>query len=293
MENIDQVQPTLIKWFHITTTVNSCFLPIMDTKDSPEAAQGNGSLVQDLDEAPPTQARPSVAKRPLETGEGDNVDDEGGNGAKRTKLDQESESEAPAGPDGEIDEKDNDSKPQSSVDSKPKPVATSADESQMNGSEAATLPNAFESEESLAHQRSIMENGGRWRTHQMAEDYVGAVAKLMYPGTKFGPYGYNHNMREFPLEYISVLAFIKSPLRRPTVIEKWSPYEVALFEGAMLHYGKEFHLVSREIKTKTTQEVIDFYYVWKKTAHYKKWKEQFITDEELDFRLEQASAAKR
>ncbi|CAJ1966948.1 unnamed protein product [Cylindrotheca closterium] len=266
----------------------------MDAENIPEAALGNGSLDHGLNEASPAEARPSVAKRSLETDCSDNVDDEEGNGAKRTKLDLESVSEVPAAPGGEVDETDNGSKPHSSMDdSKPKPVVASADDSQMNGSKAASCPNAFESEESLAHQRSIMENGGRWRTHQMAEDYVGAVAKLMYPGTKFGPYGYNHNMREYPLEYISVLAFIKSPLRRPAVIEKWSPYEVALFEGAMLHYGKEFHLISQEIKTKTTQEVIDFYYVWKKTAHYKKWKEQFITDEDLEYRLEQASTAKR
>ncbi|KAL3943830.1 MAG: hypothetical protein SGBAC_002081 [Bacillariaceae sp.] len=265
----------------------------MDTEDSPEAALGNGSLNEELKGVSQRQPQPSVPKRPLETDDCENVLEDGENGAKRKKLDHESELEAPADPDGEVDEKDSDSKPQLSINSEPKPVATSADDSQMNGSEAAALPSAFESEESLAQQRSIMENGGRWRTHQMAEDYVGAVAKLMYPGTKFGPYGYNHSMREFPLEYISALAFIKSPLRRPTVIEKWSPYEVALFEGAMLHHGKEFHLVSREIKTKTTQEVIDFYYVWKKTAHYKKWKEQYITNDELDFRLEQASATKR
>lgn len=262
----------------------------MENEGSPETQQEKRILVEELSEASPNHSRPAVEKRPLEADDNDNADDATGN-AKRTKLDHKSESVVPA--DGEVDQMEAGSKPQSSIDSKPKPASASTDESQMNGSQAAARPNAFESEESLTQQRSIMENGGRWKTHQMAEDYVGAVAKLMYPGTKFGPYGYNHNMREYPLEYISVLAFIKSPLRRPSVIEKWSPYEVALFEGAMLHYGKEFHLVSREIKTKTTKEVIDFYYVWKKTAHYKKWKDHYINDDELEFKLEQASAAKR
>jgi hypothetical protein len=125
-------------------------------------------------------------------------------------------------------------------------------------------------------------SGKRWRTHQMAEDYIDSVAKLMYPATKFRPYGYDTDIREYPLEHISVLNFIKSPLRRPTIIERWSPYEITCFEGAMMHYGKEFHLVSRAIESKSTKEVIDFYYVWKKTAHYKRWKERYMTDLELE-----------
>jgi len=121
----------------------------------------------------------------------------------------------------------------------------------------------------------------RWRVHQMAEDYTNLVGSMMYPATEFEPYGYNPEERQYPLEKISLLGFITSPFRRPTIIEKWSPYEIALFEGSMLHYGKDFHTISRQIRTKTTQEVIDFYYIWKKTAHYKKWKQQYVPDEEL------------
>jgi len=121
----------------------------------------------------------------------------------------------------------------------------------------------------------------------MTEDYVGLVGRMMYPSTKLRRYGYDYSKREYPLEGISVLGFMKSPLRRPTVIERWSPYEIAMFEGAMIHHGKEFHLVSREIGTKSTKEVIDFYYTWKKTAHYKKWKENFVHDGEL-YELEAA-----
>jgi len=119
------------------------------------------------------------------------------------------------------------------------------------------------------------------KVHQMAEDYTSLVGSMMYPATQFQPYGYNPKERQYPIEKISLLGFIKSPLRRPTVIEKWSPYEIAVFEGSMLHYGKEFLSVSRQIGTKTTQEVIDFYYVWKKTAHYKKWKQQYISEDDL------------
>lgn len=128
---------------------------------------------------------------------------------------------------------------------------------------------------------------GNQKVHQMAEDYTNLVGSMMYPATQFQAYGYSPEERQYPMEKISLLGFIKSPLRRPTIIEKWSPYEIAIFEGSMLHYGKEFRSVSRQIGTKTTQEVIDFYYVWKKTGHYKKWKQQFISDEDLieDFHI--------
>jgi hypothetical protein len=115
----------------------------------------------------------------------------------------------------------------------------------------------------------------------MAEDYVDFVGKMMYPGTQLRPYGFDSGKREYPIEGISVLGYLKSPLRRPTIIEKWSPCEIALFEAALLHHGKEFHTVSKEIRTKSTKEVVDFYYIWKKTAHYKKWKEQFVLDMDL------------
>jgi hypothetical protein len=33
------------------------------------------------------------------------------------------------------------------------------------------------------------------------------------------------------------------------------------------------------VKTKTVQEVVEFYYDWKKTSHYKEWKKAFAPDE--------------
>ena len=117
--------------------------------------------------------------------------------------------------------------------------------------------------------------------HQMAEDYVQLTANMMYPATRLRPYGHDPSRREYPIEDVSTLGYLRSPIRRGTIIEKWSPYEIALFEAALLHHGKEFHLVSEIVETKTTKEVIDFYYIWKKTSHYKKWKDQFVPNSEL------------
>ncbi len=54
--------------------------------------------------------------------------------------------------------------------------------------------------------------------------------------------------------------------------ELWSPYEIAIFEAAVCIHGKQFHILQKLIKTKTTKEVIDFYYIWKKSSHYLIWK---------------------
>ena len=142
--------------------------------------------------------------------------------------------------------------------------------------------------------------------HQMAEDYVDLVSSMMlFPTTHLGPYGYSDNHHQgngdsgappsstmarqqqqqrpksYPLELISSLGFLKSPLRRPTIIEKWSPYEVSLFEAGIGHYGKDFHQIHKVIQSKSTKEVIDFYYIWKKTSHYKMWKKEYVAPGEI------------
>ena len=43
----------------------------------------------------------------------------------------------------------------------------------------------------------------------------------------------------------------------------------------MCVYGKEFHQISAVIGTKTTAEVIEFYYSWKFSSHYYSWKTHY------------------
>lgn len=119
----------------------------------------------------------------------------------------------------------------------------------------------------------------RWRPHRQAEDYINLVGDIMYPSTTFSPFGDNSSKKEIPLARITTLGYLLSPLRRPTTImERWSPYEVSVFEASIMLYGKKFDVIQKYVKSKTTKEVIEFYYCWKKTGHYKQWKTAFVPD---------------
>jgi len=74
-----------------------------------------------------------------------------------------------------------------------------------------------------------------------------------------------------------LLGAVISPVRRPLAFETWSPREIVTFEGALAVHGKCFHTVQQFIKTKTTKEVIEFYYIWKMSSHYKAWKQNFVS----------------
>eukprot|EP00804_Cyclotella_cryptica_P019641 CCRYP_013982-RA/>CCRYP_013982-RA protein AED:0.02 eAED:0.02 QI:315/1/1/1/0.5/0.33/3/177/565 len=115
----------------------------------------------------------------------------------------------------------------------------------------------------------------RWRAHQMAEDYVSLASSITLPPTYLGPFGYSPTTGQYPIEQVTALGYLTSPLRRPTVIEKWSPYEIVTFEAAITLHGKLFHKIQKWVKSKSTKEIVEFYYIWKKTSHYQRWKNQY------------------
>lgn len=129
--------------------------------------------------------------------------------------------------------------------------------------------------------RKREEHGERpqhWKTSRMVEDYVNIVSDLMVPTVSFGRYGSAPEKGEFRVERPTLLGAMLSPVRRPLVIETWSPREIATFEGALALHGKCFHTVQRFVKTKTTKEIIEFYYIWKMSSHYTEWKQNFVPD---------------
>mmetsp|Transcript_26663 Transcript_26663/g.39293 ORF Transcript_26663/g.39293 Transcript_26663/m.39293 type:complete len:280 (+) Transcript_26663:120-959(+) len=118
----------------------------------------------------------------------------------------------------------------------------------------------------------------RWRAHQMADDYITLAGNIMYPSTYLGPYAYTHTHGQYPIERLTTLGLLTNPCRRPSPIEKWSPYEIAMFEASLSLYGKVFHKVQKIVRSKTTKEIIEFYYIWKKSSHYRRWKGQYEVD---------------
>lgn len=46
----------------------------------------------------------------------------------------------------------------------------------------------------------------------------------------------------------------------------------------MTLFGKKFHKIQKCVQTKSVKEIIEFYYFWKKTSHYKQWKKSFKPD---------------
>ncbi|XP_023803057.1 zinc finger protein 541-like isoform X1 [Cyanistes caeruleus] len=46
--------------------------------------------------------------------------------------------------------------------------------------------------------------------------------------------------------------------------DKWTPEEKESFEKAFHTYGKDFHLIQKQIQSKTVAQCVDYYYTWKK-----------------------------
>lgn len=111
------------------------------------------------------------------------------------------------------------------------------------------------------------------------ELYVNLAAEMMNPKVVQTGYGFSPDQGKFPFERLNTLGLILCPLRKPSVMEKWSPYEIAVFEGSIALYGKNFHAIQKYVESKTVKDVIEFYYEWKKTSHYKEWKKQYQPDE--------------
>jgi len=68
------------------------------------------------------------------------------------------------------------------------------------------------------------------------------------------------------------LDLIKSPIRKPSILDNWTMREIVLFESGFIYQGKNFYQIAKLIGSKSTKEVIEFYYHWKHSAHYQMFK---------------------
>jgi len=100
-----------------------------------------------------------------------------------------------------------------------------------------------------------------------------AVANLYYHPKDVTPDGANVFVSsEYDSSFYPTLDLLQSPLRKPSVLDSWCPRDIALFEAGICAAGKDFHQIQKWIPGKTTAQVVDFYYTWKKSAHYHMWK---------------------
>ena len=57
-----------------------------------------------------------------------------------------------------------------------------------------------------------------------------------------------------------------------TLSQSWNLHDIALFEASFALYGKDFEAIQRVVSSKTTHEIIHFFYLWKMTSHYREYK---------------------
>lgn len=116
------------------------------------------------------------------------------------------------------------------------------------------------------------------------QDYLDA-ARMMY--SPHPPYSSNHKrlkLSEFGLQRVS--GFQQSlrglsPLRVPSVLDAWTPFEIRVFEVAIECYGKQFQQIAVVIGTKTCADVVAFYYIWKNDSHYQVVKNRWESKSEV------------
>jgi hypothetical protein len=81
--------------------------------------------------------------------------------------------------------------------------------------------------------------------------------------------------RLVPAHRYASLGYVLLPIRRPSVLERWTAHEIAVFESAISVHGKKFDVIQTLLPHKSTRDVVEFYYVWKNTSHKPAWKRTF------------------
>jgi hypothetical protein len=95
-------------------------------------------------------------------------------------------------------------------------------------------------------------------------------------------YKINNDKKKKPIEvYLDSISTIYkkkdldiliNPVTYANVYENWAPREVAIFEEAILKFGKQFEYIAELITTKNAKEVYEFYLEWKTTSHFKSFR---------------------
>lgn len=107
---------------------------------------------------------------------------------------------------------------------------------------------------------------------QAFENYLALVSSMYYGGTFACRLLEGVGRRRRKSRGLKTVSMLLSPLRKDYAFERWSPYEVAVFETSLCTFGKQFKKIERLLDEKSYSEVTQFYYKWKQTSHYHAWK---------------------
>lgn len=101
-----------------------------------------------------------------------------------------------------------------------------------------------------------------------------AIAHLYYRSRSSDALGAgdSYSSQNYDLFQYPTLQLLLSPLREPSPLDAWSAREIALFEAGLCSGSKDFYELHRLIGTKSTNQCVEFYYVWKRSPHFAVWK---------------------
>ena len=127
-------------------------------------------------------------------------------------------------------------------------AAPAADTSYLLAKLAAERTRADKAEGALEQaQKQGRKFGGAKSVHksQCLEDYL-AVVDRMYFSNGAGS-STRTSKPETELPATRVLGMITSPLRTSSILDRWTPLEVAVFESAICVFGKDFARISESV----------------------------------------------
>lgn len=69
------------------------------------------------------------------------------------------------------------------------------------------------------------------------------------------------------------IELLRSPFRKPEVIDSWTPLDVALFVAGITRFGRDWESIKSILPNKSAMELSQFYFsVWKGSRMYASWK---------------------
>ena len=86
------------------------------------------------------------------------------------------------------------------------------------------------------------------------------------------------------MHYFFFLLLLFQKCNNIAQVHQWNSHtDIALFESGVCSYGKDFASIQKNVLPhKTVNEIVAFFYTWKKGSHYYMWKSFKKPSKEVD-----------